>query len=282
MTRVAYVNGCFVPFNKASVHIEERGFQFADAVYEVISFYDQKLIDLEAHLDRLAYSAREIRLPLAQKTHTIQHHIQELLSRNRYPHGMVYVQISRGVTPRLFPFPKSSKPSLVITVRPNDAVAFLDKHAKGVAIITQEDQRWARPDIKTVNLLPAILAKQNALDKGVYDTVFIKNNVLTEASSANFWCVFDGAMHTHPKSSHILNGVTRSRFQILAKTLNIPVVEKAFTLDKAYRAEEAFLTSSNVWGLPVVRINDKAIGTGTPGPITLTLQKAYLDFIESL
>ncbi len=282
MTRFAYVNGRFLPFKDALIHVEERGFQFADGVYEVIALVGGKLVDMDQHLERLTYSACEIDLPLTFNRNALKKHIQELVQLNRYRHGIVYIQLSRGVAPRAFPLPSPSKTSLVMTVRPNNPFKFLETHKKGVRVITQEDPRWARPDIKTVNLLPAVLAKQNALEQGAYDTIFTKNGYVTESTSANFWCVFGQTLHTHPIAHHILNGITKERFKNLACDKGLTVIEKAFTLEDAYKADEAFLTSSNVLGLPVTQINDKIIGKGTPGSFTIKLQQAMIDFIHTL
>ncbi|MBX9976683.1 MAG: D-amino-acid transaminase [Alphaproteobacteria bacterium] len=282
MTRIAYVNGRFKPFHEAAVHVEERGFQFADSVYEVIALVKGKLVDTEPHLNRLVDSAKEIRLPMPCSPIILEQHIHELVRLNRYQSGMVYIQVSRGAAPRIHPFPKNPTPSLVITVRPTNQLAFLEANKNGVTVITKEDTRWARPDIKTVNLLANILEKDNALQQGAYETVFIKNGYVTEATTANFWCVFGKTVCTHPKSQHILNGITKQRMQALGKDMGITIEERPFTLEEAYTADEAFLTSSNAFGLPVIQINDHKIGTGTSGRFTLALQKAFIEYIQGL
>ncbi|MBX9977073.1 MAG: aminotransferase class IV [Alphaproteobacteria bacterium] len=231
---------------------------------------------------RLIASTKEIKLPMPCLPTVLEKHIHELVRLNRYQSGMIYIQVSRGASPRIHPFPRNPTPSLVITVRPTNQLAFLQANKKGVKVITKEDTRWARPDIKTVNLLANILEKENALQQGAYETIFTKNGYITEATTANFWCIFGTTVYTYPKSQHILNGITKQRMQALAKDMGITIEERPFTLEEAYTADEAFLTSSNAFGLPVIQMNDRIVGTGTPGAFTLALQKAFIEYIEGL
>lgn len=282
MTRFAYVNGKYLPFHHASIHIEDRGYQFADGIYEVISVIHGKLVDADLHLDRMDRSLKEIEVkcPLSRKS--LKSTIDELLEMNRHKNAMVYIQVTRGVAPRAFPYPKIPvPPSIVITVRPYQQLKLLETHKNGVKIITVSDERWARPDIKTLNLLASVRAKEAANRKGAFEAVFEKNGFLTEGSSSNFWCVFGNTVKTYPKSHDILTGITRERIRLLAKDLNITIQETPFSLKQAHAADEAFLSSANVLGMPVTTINEKIIGTGKPGPITLALQQAYLSFVNS-
>jgi len=282
MTRFSYVNGHFTPHHSASIHIEDRGFQFADAVYDVIALIQGKLVDQEEHIDRFERSSKHLGIPFPLPRKTLLSIIKELVHRNRYQHGMVYLQLSRGSAPRVFQYPTHPAPSLVITVRPFHQKNFLKKHKDGVTVITTEDKRWAHPHIKTVNLLPAAMAKQEALEKGAYDALFLKNGHVTEASSANFWCVFGKEAYTYPSSPHILDGLTKRRLFDLIQTQGFTLHEKKLTLEEVYAADEAFLTSSNIIALPIVKINDTLIGHGKPGPMTLHIQQAYFHYVDSL
>ena len=282
MTRVAYINGHFTPHHDACVHVEERGLQFSDGVYEVIALMQGKLIDMEGHLERLNYSLKglSLRNPLSPKI--LHRHIMDLVRINRYKDGLVYIQISRGSTARKFPLPTHSTPSVIITVRPLKHRQLLDTFKDGVGVISMEDPRWSRPDIKTVSLLASALAKQKAMDAGVYDAIFTKNGCVTEGSSGNVWAVKDGVIYTHPAGQAILNGITKKRFLLLAKEKGIEAVEKPLTLEEFCKADEVFWTSASVIALPIVKIDNALIGSGKLGPITQALQHAYFNYVESL
>ncbi|MFS2317630.1 D-amino-acid transaminase [Maricaulis sp. D1M11] len=279
MTRFAYVNGRFVPHQHASVHVEDRGYQFADAVYEVWSVSEGQLRDARGHFARLwrSLDALAIRHPL--KEASLRLIIGELLRRNRVRDGLVYLQISRGVARRdhLFPHP-DTPPSLVLTCkrvdpRKGDAVA-----ETGISVISHPDQRWDRCDIKTVNLLPNVLAKQAGREAGAGEVWLTQpDGHVTEATSSNAWIVTaEGELVTHPATSDILGGITRASLIEIARERGIVVHERAFTLDEAKRAREAFVTSATRYVTPVTQIDGTVIGNGMPGSVALALRDAYL------
>lgn len=280
MSRIAYVNGAYVPHQSATTHIEDRGYQFADGVYEVIALVGNRLLDLDPHLDRLEYSLNELQIENPISRSALKHIIQILLQKNRLHNGMVYIQVTRGVAPRYHEFPVKSQPTLVITCRyvcPNK-VARIRK--QGVKVISLPDIRWARPDIKSISLLPNILGKQKALDNGAYEAILInRNGHITETNSTNFWIApKKGILQTYPASNDILNGITRQRLMKLVAPLGIEVKEQPFTLDDALKAEEAFLSSSVSGIVPVIQIDDHTIGKGQPGTIVPQLIKSYQQF----
>lgn len=277
MARIAYVNGRYVRQDAAKVSIEDRGYQFADGIYEVCLFVSGRLWDLEGHLNRLHRSLSELSIPTPMRVEALQVVIFELLRRNRLKSALVYIQVTRGTAPRNHPFPKGDvPPALVLTVRPfdldqSDAVA-----ERGVGVITQPDIRWGRVDIKTVSLLPNVLAKQAAVEAGCAEAWLVRDGKVTEGTSSNAWIVDgEGVLITHPKGNEILGGITRETAIACAKELQISVREEAFTLDQAKSAREAFITSATSLVTPVVSIDGAPIGDGVPGEMTLRLREAY-------
>lgn len=281
MPRISYVNGRFIRHSHAAVHIEDRGYQFADAVYEVITIVRGRLIDDGLHFDRLERSLREIRIDLPFSREIFRLKIAELLRLNRLSNGNLYLQVSRGVAPRNHKIPGPMKQSVVMTVQPLREVP-TEVIEKGVPIITVPDIRWQRPDIKSVALLPNVLAKDDAVQRNVYEAWQVSaEGMVTEGTSTNAWIVKDGKLITHPAASSILNGVTRLALLKIAADINIGFDERPFSVDEAYSADEAFLSSTSAFLVPIVTIDDKQIGPGTPGPVAKALLERYKDHLWS-
>ena len=275
MSRIAYVNGRYAPHRDAAVHVEDRGFQFADAVYEVIAIQNGRFVDEEPHLDRLDRSLGELRIAPPVARPALKHILRETVRRNRVRNGIVYMQVSRGVARRDHAFPAHRNSSLVVTAR--STMPKSTAKSGGVAVVTTGDIRWKRCDIKTVGLLPNVLAKQKAVEAGAYEAWMIApDGTVTEGTSANAWIATAGReVVTRPPTHAILNGITRRTVRAIAEEAGYTVIERSFTLDEARAAEEAFLTSTTSHVMPVVRIDDMPVGDGSPGPLTVALQTRY-------
>jgi D-alanine transaminase len=276
MSRIAYVAGQYVPHRQAAVHIEDRGFQFADGVYEVIAVVGGRLIDAERHLTRLNRSLGELRIAAPLGDAALDIVLREVIRRNGVDTGIVYLQVTRGAAPREHAFPKAAKPTLVVTSRrsrPPDPRLGDD----GIAVITIPDIRWQRCDIKSVALVANVLGKQAAKEAGAYEAWQVdRNGEVTEGTSTNAWIVTgEGAVVTRAADSAILNGVTRlAIFDIIARE-GYRLVERPFTVAEAKAAREAFLTSTTADLLPVVHIDGAPVGEGRPGPLAQKLRAAY-------
>lgn len=277
MSRIAYVNGLYVSQAEAAVNIEDRGYQLSDGVYEVIAVADGRLVDCDAHMDRLARSLAGLRITYPCSPATIVLIMERIIRRNSVRNGQVYLQISRGVAPRNHSFPaKDVKSSLVLTANhrkpPSEEVV-----ARGAKVITVPDTRWARPDLKTVSLLPNVLAKQQAVEEGALEAWFTDNDgLVTEGSSTNAWIVTDGQeIVTRPLDHDILAGITRQTVIAVARANNMRVTERAFSVREAKTSEEAFYTSTTSFVMPVIAIDGASVGTGEPGRVTLQLLDAY-------
>jgi D-alanine transaminase len=281
MSRIAYVNGRYLPHRLASVHVEDRGFQFADAVYEVIAIRRGAFVDEDRHLARLKRSRSVLALAAPMSDAALKLVIRETVRRNRVTDGIVYLQLSRGAAPRDFAFPAHTRPSLVITAR-EMRIADPRLIAEGVAVITLPDQRWKRPDVKSVALLPNVLAKQQAKEAGAYEAWQVdgQGNV-SEGTSSNAWIVSAAdEVITRQADTSILKGVTRMAvFDILARE-GLRLVERPFSVAEATTAREAMLTSATNGVLPVVRIDGAPVGDGRPGPLALSLAAAYRTFMD--
>lgn len=277
MSRIAYVNGVYVPHARAAVHVEDRGYQFADGVYEVWAVRGGKLLDHEGHFDRLERSLRELRIAQPADRKGIDIIVREVARRNRVHNGMVYLQITRGVAPRDHAFPKNIPPALVVTAKSLDMKAIAARAENGVRVITSPDIRWDRCDIKSTALLPNVLAKQTAKERGGFEAWFVdEDGNVTEGSSTNAWIVdASGAIITRELDNHILPGVTRAAIIRAAEKLQIKVIERRFTLAEAKAAKEAFLSSASGAAVPVIAIDETPIGDGKPGPIAARLRGAY-------
>jgi D-alanine transaminase len=280
MSRIAYVNGRYLPHSEAVVHVEDRGFQFADAVYEVWAILDGKLTDAEGHLARLERSLSELRIDWAWTREALLTVVRETVRRNRVCNGLAYLQVTRGVARRDHPFPAvAPRPTVVITAKALDLAAMEAKAEKGVAVISQPDIRWGRCDIKTVGLLPNVLAKQAAREAGAYEAWLVDGEgLVTEGASTNAWIVdAKGALRTRDTGANILRGITRATLIELAREIQLPVDERPFSLEEAKSAREAFLTAASAFVTPIVSIDGSAVGDGRPGPVVRRLRALYLD-----
>ena len=273
MPELAYLNGEFLPIDKALVPIEDRGYQFGDAVYEFIASYNGRLFYLQEHLDRLERSLKGLFFPPVSRE-TIRKAVLTLFEKAEIQRAGIYIQISRGVSPRNHAFPDGAHPQIVMTIREVEEKP-PELRKNGAAAITLEDSRWGRCDLKTVQLLPNVLAKQKALAAGVFDAIFVSpEGVVREATSSNICIVADGAVITHPLTPQILPGITRMVVIDLCRELNIPVSERFFKTDALYGSEEAFLTGTVTEVLPIVTIDGHRIGDGQVGPVTAKLYES--------
>ncbi len=280
MSRIAYVNGVYSPHGEAVVHIEDRGFQFADGVYEVWSVFDGRLADFDGHMARLQRSLSELRIRMPMSPNALTIVLRETIRRNRVDNGIVYLQITRGTARRDHPFPPAdTAPSVVVTSRRVDQAKAEAQAKKGVAVVTRPDMRWGRCDIKTVGLLPNVLAKQAAREVGAYESWLVDElGLVTEGTSTNAWIIdANGVLRTRDTQANILRGCTRSTLMEIIKAEGIPFEERAFTVEEAKAAQEAFFTAAGAFVLPAISIDGVKIGTGKPGPITRRLRQAYLD-----
>lgn len=280
MGRIAYVNGRYTPHAEAAVHIEDRGYQLADAVYEVWALFDGKLADAEGHFARLQRSLGELRIPEPMSRRALTMVLRETVRRNRVRDGMVYLQVSRGVAPRDHAFPSpDTPPAVVVTVKGVDRAAAEAKAAKGVSVITTPENRWGRCDIKTVGLLPNALAKQAAREQGAAEAWFVDElGFVTEGASSNAWIVdADGVLRTRDTNANILRGVTRrTLFDVIAES-GLKMEERPFTPEEARTAREAFITGAGALVLPVIAIDGKPIGDGAVGPVAKRLRSLYIE-----
>ena len=279
MGRIAYVNGRFAPHAEASVHIEDRGYQLADGVYEVWAVFGGKLADAEGHFARLERSLGELRIdmPMSRKALTLV--LRETVRRNRVIDGLLYLQVTRGVAPRDHAFPsRPVRPSMVITAKPVDMAAAEAKAAKGIGVITTPETRWARCDIKTIALLPNVLAKQAARERGAGEAWFVDDlGLVTEGASSNAWIVdAEGVLRTRDLNANILRGVTRKSLMELIAREGLHVSERPFSVEEAKQAREAFITGAGSLVTPVVTIDGAPLGDGLPGPVALRLRASYL------
>jgi D-alanine transaminase len=279
MARYAYVNGRYVDHREASVHIEDRGYQLADGVYEVVGVRDGRLIDETLHIDRLDRSLRELRIGWPVSRPVLGFIVRELMRRNRLRDGLVYMQVTRGVARRDHAFPSGPvKPALVVTTQHRKR-ADADPGA-GVAVKTTPDIRWQRCDIKTVSLLPNVLAKQAARESGAYEAWMVDaEGRVTEGASTNAWIVTpDDELVTRQTDNGILAGITRHTLKSLASSLQLKLVERPFTLAEAKKAREAFITSATSFVTPVVKIDGEPVGDGKVGPTARRLREEYVRF----
>ena len=277
MSRIAYVDGQYLPHRQAAVHIEDRGFQFADGIYEVLAVVGGRLVDEELHLTRLHRSLDELRIAAPMADPPLRLVMREVVRRNGVDTGIIYLQITRGAAPREHAFPKAARPTLVITsrrTRPPDPRL----GEEGIAVITIPDIRWRRCDIKSVSLLPNVLGKQQARDAGAYEAWQVAaDDTITEGTSTNAWIVTsDGAVVTRAADHAILNGVTRLAVLDIIAREGYRFEQRPFTVAEAKAAREAFLTSTTADLLPVARIDGMPVAEGKPGPLSRKLRAAYL------
>lgn len=281
-SRITYVNGRYVPSREAVVSVEDRGNQFADAVYEACQIKDGAIIDLRRHLDRLDRSLSELRIAAPMSRAAMTHVLRQVARRNRVANGYVYWQISRGAAPRDHAFPEKTTPTFTATAKSIDVAAVAARYEKGVPVITVPDNRWERVDIKTVGLLPNALAKQAAREAGAFEAVFVDaDGYVTEGSSANVWIVDgEGRLVTRPADRGILRGITRSVLIEVAAAEGVPVVERRFTVAEMKAAREVFVTSAGATLCPVISVDGETVANGVPGSIAARLRRRFHDIAE--
>jgi D-alanine transaminase len=275
--RIVFLNGRFVPLHEAKVSIMDRGFLFADGIYEGYAVVEDRLVDNEGHLDRLERSLREIRIPNPMSRADWTRQMKELISRNHLGEGFVYLQVTRGEADRDFTFPLDTAPTVVMFTQ---AKPVLDTPSAktGIAVVTVPDLRWKRRDIKSVSLLAQVLAKQAAKEAGAQEAWMVEDGFVTEGgSSSAFIIARNGALVVRPLSSAILPGITRRSMLRLVEEVGLAVEERLFTVDEAYEAREAFLTSASNFVLPIVSIDGRAVADGNPGELTRRLRTLYVE-----
>ncbi len=284
MSRIVYVNGRYLPYAAAAVHVEDRGFQFADAVYEVCEVKDGALIDESRHLARLERSLGAVGMGLPMTLAALRHVLGETLRRNRVRFGTLYLQVSRGAAPRDFTFPGPDVSQTVVVIARHGTPGRIAAQASiGIAVKSVPDIRWGRSDIKSVMLLPACLAKAEARAAGAREAWLVdEQGFVTEGASSNAWIV-DGAgrIITHPVDHAILAGVTRATVIDVIARSGLTLIERCFTLREAFLAQEAFITSASNTVMPVVRIDDHTIGSGAPGRLSMELRRRFHEFAEN-
>jgi len=278
MPDIGFVNGRFMPLEEATVSVEDRGFQFGDGVYEVVRTYRGQPFQLDAHLARLERSAKAIELSLLWNIQQWATHARDGIKRSGYAESKVYLQLTRGTAPRDHVFPASVKPTAVMTVREMRPVEPA-LQASGIAVMTMDDWRWGRCDIKSVNLLPNVMARQKAKQAGAFEALFIRNGQVTEGAVSNVMIVKAGRVLTAPEGEQILSGVTRTIMLELIRKEGLPAEERFVTLDELLHADEVFLTGTTVEVLPVIRVDGRQVGSGRPGPVTQKLQAVFQRFV---
>src|SRR6516165_4027792 len=282
LDQIAYVNGAYVPLTEAKVSILDRGFLFADGIYEVSAVLGGKLVDNDSHLARLKRSVDEISLPLPESLERIVEIQRELIARNSLENGLVYIEVTRGAdTGRDFAFPKGVKPTLVMFTSVKDIINAASAKT-GINVITVPDIRWERRDIKSVALLAQVLAKQAAAEAGASEAWMLEDGYVTEGgSSSAFILTKDDVIVTRKNSNAILPGCTRKAVVALAEERQLRVEERSFTVEEALAAKEAFATSASLFVQPVVAIDGKKVGDGKPGPMATRLREIYVEFAKA-
>jgi D-alanine transaminase len=278
LSRIAYVNGRYLPRHEAAVDVEDRGYQFSDGVYEVCEVRAGRLIDERPHMARLRRSLDELHIAMPMSDAALAVVVRECVRRNRVRNGILYLQVTRGVARRDHAFPPAgTRPSLVVIARNLDFAANERTAAAGVAVVTVADNRWERVDIKSISLLPNVLAKQTAREQGAKEAWFVnRSGHVTEGSSSNAWIVTKrGKVVTPPADKGILRGITRGVLMAVIRAQGLELEERTFTVEELYGAREAFLTSASQIVMPVVRVDDRPIGNGAPGSIATALREEF-------
>jgi D-alanine transaminase len=283
MSRIAYVNGQYLPHTDAAVHVEDRGFQFADGVYEVCEVRSGLIVDLTRHLDRLDRSLKELRMVSPMERQPLTVVIREVLRRNRVRNGIFYLQVTRGAARRDHFFPAvGTAPTLVITAKSVDPSIAQKKYQAGIKVITLPENRWDRVDIKSVGLLPNVLAKQQARDAGVHDAIYVdRNGIVMEGASSNVWIVTpDGNLVTRPAEHGLLRGITRTTLLDVASALSLSVEEREFRTEDMLAAREVFFTSATGTCVPIIEVDGKTIANGHPGTVASNIRDAFFEIAE--
>ena len=276
MSKIAYLNSKYINFNKAKIHIEDRGLQFSDSVYEVVPFYNKKLIDFNFHAKRLKYSLKELQIKYIVKEDKLKKIFNKIIRLNKIRNGIVYLQITRGVQSRDHDYRNNLIPNLIIYTI-NRKLNLPNSNFKGVKAITYKDLRWKRRDIKTVSLLANVLAKKEAVRKKAYEAILIDNGKITEATASNVWIVKNNKLITHPSNTDILKGITRETVKKLIKKNKLNLKETSFTKKELYNADEVFITSASSFVTPIIKVDSKLVNKGKIGKITMQLATLYAD-----
>lgn len=285
MPRIAYVNGRYVPHSDAAVHIEDRGYQFADGVYEVCEVRHGLIVDLTRHLNRLDRSLGELRIDWPMSRAALTQVIRETLRRNHVRNGLFYLQVTRGVARRDHVFPADgTPPSIVVTAKSTDPSIIAKKNATGIKAITVADNRWDRVDIKSVGLLPNALARQQAKEAGAQEAIYIDaDGMVKEGAATNVWIVDeDGTLVTRPAEHGILRGITRTTLIDVAAKLGVKIVERKFSVSEMMAAREVFITAATSICFPVVSIDGQPIANGHPGSLSQNIREAFFDVAEKI
>ena len=277
MTKFVYLNSKFVKFRDAKIHIEDRGLQFSDSIYEVIAFYNQKLIDFEFHINRLKYSLKELNIKYIINKDRLKKIFTKTINLNKINSGIIYLQITRGVQPRDHAYKNNLSPNIIIYTI-NKKFNLPNKNFKGVKAITYKDLRWKRRDIKSVSLLANVLAKKEALKQNAYEAILVENGKITEATASNVWIVKNNKLITHPTNTDILKGITRESVKKIIKIYKLKLIEKSFTIKQLYNADEVFITSATNLVTPITKIDSKIINKGKIGNISFRLANLYTNF----
>ena len=278
MPNSVYLNNKYVNFKDAKIHIEDRGFQFSDSVYEVIKVLNHKLLDIDFHIRRLKYSTKELNFNIKINKNFLIKIFITIVKMNKLSNGIIYLQITRGLQPREHAYKKNLKPNIIIYTA-KKKFNLPNKNYKGYKAITYPDIRWGRPDIKTTSLLANILAATEASKKGAYETIFFKGKKITEAAHSNVWIIKNNKIITHPANREILRGVTRTVLINLIKNQGFKLIEKEFSLNELFKADEVFITSSGSLVTPIIQVDQTKINNGKIGPMTKALA---LNFYKSI
>ena len=278
MSNLVYLNNKYVNFKDAKIHIEDRGFQFSDSVYEVIKVLNHKLLDIDFHIRRLKYSTKELNFNIKINKNFLTKIFITIVKMNKLSNGIIYLQITRGIQHREHAYKKNLKPNIIIYTA-KKKFNLPNKNYKGYKAITYPDIRWGRPDIKTTSLLANILAATEASKKGAYETIFFKGKKITEAAHSNVWIIKNNKIITHPANREILRGVTRTVLINLIKNQGFKLIEKEFSLNELFKADEVFITSSGSLVTPIIQVDQTKINNGKIGPMTKALA---LNFYKSI
>lgn len=281
MSRISYVNGEYCQHKDSYVHIEDRGYQFADGIYEVFAIINSKIVDYNGHINRLFKSLKEIKLKSPISKPAYYFHIKKLISKNLIDNGLIYLQITRGVAERDFKFPTNTKPSLVIIAKNIPLNEYENNFKKGIKIKTTKDLRWKRVDIKSINLLAPVLAKQLATENKCQEAWLIDDDgFITEGSSSTAWILKKNILFTTPLSNSILNGITRQSLIKGLKKNKLNLIEKKFNINDIRVADEAFITSATQFVMPVISVDNIKIGNGSIGKYAKVFKKAYMEAVK--
>lgn len=262
------------------VDIEDRGYQFGDGIYEVIGVYEGRTFLLDEHLQRLQRSASELRISLPYTLENLKAKLNELVKVNELNEGVIYLQVTRGTAERWHQFPENTRPNLVAYTKEEEVMTELEE--SGAKAVLTEDIRWLRCDIKTLNLLPNVLAKQKAIENGAVEAIMHRGNIVTEGSASNVFIVKDGTVYTHPANNYILNGITRQKVLEICRKNKIAVHEETFTVDDLFQADEVFITATKLDIIPIIQVNERIIGNGKRGKVAETVLQDFRASIHHL